>query len=67
MYYLVWSRSWAYYVLYVLFIVFVLYGIMYFLTLGPMSEQNKQRDGTAHNTTARTARTEAKTLLPRYL
>ena len=33
MYYLVWSRSWAYYVLYVLFIVFVLYGIMYFLTL----------------------------------
>ena len=33
MYYLVWGRSGAYYVLYVLFIVFVLYGIMYFLTL----------------------------------
>ena len=37
MYYLVWSRSWAYYVLYVLFIVFVLYGIMYFLTLTRMA------------------------------
>ena len=53
MYYLVWGRSGAYYVLYVLFIVFVLYDIMYFLTL--VASLSAQQHNTSRNTACNTA------------